>query len=192
MAEYRVPEFTLVERVEVALQMLNPEREWGLVSELARLHDVSRTLLYKIRERGLDSLVESLHPGEAGRPGQVTRLTVNKAFIERTIAILPMLTGSVRDIRLGLDLILGVSRSVGYISQNLTVAGEQAKAYNLGVKVPLPVLGEADEIFQGRKPCLTLVDGRSFLVLNLTPAEARDGTTWGLTYLEFPTRHPVS
>jgi hypothetical protein len=29
-----------------------------------------------------------------------------------------------------------------------------------------------------------LVDGRSFLVVNLTPAEARDGTTWGVTYLE--------
>jgi hypothetical protein len=28
-----------------------------------------------------------------------------------------------------------------------------------------------------------LVDGRSFLVLNLTPAECRDGATWGITYL---------
>jgi len=50
--------------------------------------------------------------------------------------------------------------------------------------VPLPILGEADEIFQGRQPCLTVVDGRSFLVVNLTPAESRDGTTWGVTYLD--------
>jgi hypothetical protein len=54
--------------------------------------------------------------------------------------------------------------------------------------VPLPILGEADEIFQGRKPCLTLVDGRSFLVLNLAPAESHDGTTWGLTYLDLVER----
>jgi len=54
--------------------------------------------------------------------------------------------------------------------------------------VPLPILGEADEIFQGRKPCLTLVDGRSFLMLSLTPAESRDGTTWGLTYLDLVDR----
>jgi len=118
----------------------------------------------------------------------VTSLTVDKAFIDRTVATLPMLTGSVRDIRLGLKLILGVSRSVGYVSQTLTAAGEQARAYNLGISVPLPILGEADEIFQGRKPCLTLVDGRSFLVLNLTPAESRDGTTWGLTYLDLMER----
>jgi hypothetical protein len=71
----------------------------------------------------------------------------------------------VRDIRLGLELMLGVTRSVGYVSQTLTAAGEQAMAYNLGIWVPLPIWGEADEIFQGRKPCLTLVDGRSFLVL---------------------------
>lgn len=49
-------------------------------------------------------------------------------------------------------------------------------------------MGEADEIFQGRKPCLTLVDGRSFLVVNLTPAESRDSTTWGVTYLDLMER----
>lgn len=99
-----------------------------------------------------------------------------------------MLKGNVRDIRLGLDLISGVTRSVGYVSETLATAGEQATAYNLGVSVPLPILGEDDEIFQERKPCLTLVDGRSFLVVNLTPAESRDGTTWGVTYLDLVER----
>lgn len=185
MAAYRIPEFTLEQRVEVVLQMLvaGSERPWGLVTELAGLYRVSRTRLYELRDEAREAIVAALQPGQAGRPGQETHLTVDKAFIDRTIAILPMLTGSVRDIRLGLKLILGVSRSVGYVSETLTAAGEQAQAYNLRLTVPLPILGEADEIFQGRKPCLTLVDGRSFLVLNLTPAEARDGTTWGLTYL---------
>jgi hypothetical protein len=184
MAEYRVPEFTLMQRTEAALQMLDPACEWGVVTELANLYGVSRTLLYEIRDRARDAIVETLLPGDAGRPAQVSTLTVNKEFIDRTIAILPMLKGSVRDIRLGLDLILGVSRSVGYVSGRLATAGEQATAHNLETRIPLPILGEADEIFQGRKPCLTVVDGRSFLVVNLTPAEARDGTTWGVTYLD--------
>ena len=190
MAEYRVPEFTLEQRTEVAVQMLLPlpERRWGLVSELARWYGVSRTILYEIRDRALASLVEGLHPHDPGRPAQTATLTVNKALVDRAIAVLPMLKGSVRDIRLGLDLILGVSRSVGYISQTLATAGEQATAYNLRITAPLPILGEADEIFQGRKPCLTLVDGRSFLVLNLTPAESRDATTWGLTFLDLVER----
>ena len=190
MAEYRVPEFTLEQRADVAVQMMVPlpERRWGLVSELARRYGVSRTILYKIRDRGLGGLVRALLPRDPGRPAQTSTLTVDKPFIDRTIAVLPMLKGSVRDIRLGLDLILGVGRSVGYISKTLTAAGEQATAYNHGITVPLPILGEADEIFQGRKPCLTLVDGRSFLVLNLTPAESRDGTTWGVTYLNLVER----
>ncbi len=52
------------------------------------------------------------------------------------------------------------------------------------MRVPLPVLGEADEIFAGRKPCLAVVDGRSFLVLNLAAADGRDATHWGLTFLD--------
>ena len=190
MAEYRVPEFTLEQRVVVAVQMLVPlpERQWGLVSELTRLHGVSRTRLYEIRDQAWEAIVAGLLPRETGRPAQTATLTVDKAFIDRAIALLPLLKGSVRDIRLGLNLILGVARSVGYISETLTAAGERATAYNVGITVPLPILGEADEIFQGRKPCLTLVDGRSFLVLNLTPAESRDSTTWGLTYLDLVER----
>jgi len=151
MAEYRAPEFTLDQRAGAALRMLHLGREWGLVSKLARLYGVSRTLLYEIRDRALDAIVETLLPRDAGRPAQATTLTVDKAFIDRTIAILPMLKGSVRDIRLGLALILGVTRSVGYVSETLTAADEQATVYNLGVTVPLPILGEADEIFQGRQ-----------------------------------------
>jgi len=186
MAKYRVPEFSLEQRADVAVQMLIPlpERKWGLVSELTQLYGVSRTRLYEIRDQAWEAIVAALLPHEAGRPAQTATLTVDKAFIDRTIAILPLLKGSVRDIQLGLNLLFGATRSVGYISETLTAVGERASAYNLGITVPLPILGEADEIFQGRKPCLTLVDGRSFLVLNLTPAESRDGTTWGLTYLD--------
>jgi hypothetical protein len=190
MAEYRVPEFTLEQRVAAAAQMLIPlpDRRWGLVSELARVYDISRTRLYEIRDQAGEAILAALLPRVAGRPAQTTALTVDKAVIDRTITILPLLKGSVRDIRLGLDLLLGATRSVGYISQTLTAAGEGATAYNQRIRVPLPILAEADEIFQGRNPCLTLVDGRSFLVVNLTPAESRDGTTWGLTYLSLMER----
>ncbi|MBU0496292.1 MAG: hypothetical protein KKB13_30935 [Chloroflexi bacterium] len=190
MAEYRIPEFTLEQRLAAALQMLvpRPDREWGLVAKLARRHCVSRTILYETRDRVRDALTAALRPRAAGRPAPETTLTVDQSFIDRTIATLPLLKGSVRDIRLGLDLILGVTRSVGYVSETLQAAGVQATAPNRGVTVPLPVLGEADEIFQGRQPCLTVVDGRSFLVLNLTQAASRDKTTWGLTYLDLVER----
>jgi hypothetical protein len=113
-----------------------------------------------------------------------TKLTVDRQFIQQAIAILPLMTGSVRSIQTALKLLFDVRRSAGYISQTLQEAGKRAAACNAGLVTPLPVLAEADEIFQGRRPCLTVVDGRSFLVLNLTPAEARDETHWGVTFLE--------
>lgn len=185
MAHYRIPEFTPEQRAEAALQMLVPlpDRRWGLITELAHHYGVSRTLLYELRNRVWEALVAALLPRAAGRPAHTATLMVDKPFIDRMIATLPLLKGTVRDIRLALHLLLGITRSVGYISQTLTTVGEQAAAYNLSIRLPLPILGEADEIFQGRQPCLTVVDGRSFLVVNLTPAESRDSTTWGLTYL---------
>jgi len=50
MARYRVPDFTLEQRVDVALEMVVPlpEHGWGRVTELPCQHGVSRTILYEI------------------------------------------------------------------------------------------------------------------------------------------------
>jgi transposase-like protein len=185
MGHYRLPELDLSTRMTLAVEMLQPipEREWGRVTELAGQYGISRELLYQLRDQAREGLRAALTPRQPGPPPQVERLTIDRDFMRRAIVVLPLLKGSVRDIQQGLGLLFGRQRSVGYISQTLQAAGEQATIYNQGVRVPVPILGEADEIFQGRKPCLTVVDGRSFLVVNLTPAERRDGTTWGVTYL---------
>jgi|GEM_PF-3104444 len=144
MANYRVPEFTAEQRTDIALRMLLPfpDRPWGLGTELARLYGVSRTLVYQIRDRARNALVEALLPRDAGRPVQATTLTVDQSLVDRAIVTLPLLKGSRRDIRLGLPLLLGTTRSVGYISQTLTAAGAQAEASNLSLRLPLPMLKE--------------------------------------------------
>jgi hypothetical protein len=190
MADYRLPELDLSTRIMIVSVMLRPipKRKWGRATELAQTYDVSRAFLYDLRKRALDVLIEGLSPRTPGPQPQEGSLVIDAAFIQRAITVMPMLKGTVRDIQHGLRLLFGVQRSVGYINQTLTAAGEQATAYNLSVTVLLPILGEDDEIFQGWKPCLTPVDGRSFLVVNLTPAESRDGATWGVTYLDLVER----
>ena len=186
MAQYRIAELELSTRLEMTVEMLMPVevRGWGRASQLAQQYGISRTLLYEWREKAKEKLREMLQAEVPGpKPLQQT-IEVSTAFIERAIAIMPMLTGSVRGIQNGLELLFGVERSVGYISQSLQAAGQKAADHNQQLVIPLPVLAEADEIFQGRRPCLTIVDGRSFLVLNLRPAAARDATHWGLTFLE--------
>jgi len=186
MTHYRLTHLDLSTRIALVLEMLQPipERQWGRATELAETYNLSRTLLYQLRDRAAAVLAEALSPHQPGPQAQGASLVIDQDFIQRAVVILSLLKGTVRDIQNGLDLLFGVERSVGYISQTLNAAGTQATIQNQALVVPVPILGEADEIFQGRKPCLTLVDGRSFLVLNLTPADSRDATSWGVTYLE--------
>lgn len=158
-----------------------PEREWGRATELAEQYGISRTLLYQLRDRTEQALSTAFLPQPPGPApeGAGETLCIDRDFIRRSITVLALLKGSVRDIQLGLELLFGISRCVGYISETLQEVGRAAADYHARLRFPLPMLGELDEAFQGRKPCLTVVDGRSFVVLNLSAAEHRDGTTWG-------------
>lgn len=186
MQEYRRKDLDLSTRIFLGVEMLYPAevRGWGRASELAEEYGISRSLLYQIKDRVQEALEAALKPKAVGRPAEVKSLVIDRDYVQKAIAVMPLLTGSVRNIRMGLELLFGVQRSVGHISQTLQAAKEAAERQNEGVRVPLPVLAEADEIFAGRKPCLTVVDGRSFLVLNLAAAESRDATHWGLTFLD--------
>jgi hypothetical protein len=121
-----------------------PVRKLGRVTELAQTCGVSRTFLYDLRDRALEVLSEGLAPRTPGPHPQEETRVIDRAFIQRAISIMPLLKGTVQHIQRGLDLLLGVERSVGYISQTLRVVGEQAEAHNQGLRVPLPILGERE------------------------------------------------
>ena len=79
---------------------------------------------------------------------------------------------------------------VGYTSlhwlhqSDITAGRRSCIQQNRQLAFPEPILGEADEIFQGHNPCLTVVDARSFTILQLSPQTRRDATTWGVTFLD--------
>jgi len=190
MPHYRIPELDLSTRIEIGLEMSReiPKREWGRATELARKYGISRTLLYQLRDRVDEALAKALLPRKPGPKPEGEELVIDRDFIRLAVTVLSMLKGSVRDIQLGLKLLFSVSRSIGYISETLQDVGAAAADYNESIRIPLPMLGELDETFQGRNPCLTVVDGRSFVVLNLTAADRRDGTTWAVTLLDLQER----
>jgi len=185
MADYQLAHLSLSTRIELASYMLNPYRAWGLVSELSREYDVSRKFLYELREQVTDILVEGLRPKEPGRKANSSLIEIDDHFVRRAIAVcMSVVPGTVRSVQLLLDLLLGIQRSTGYISQTAQEIGAAASTYHQGLRLPILALAEADEIFQGHKPCLTVVDGRSFLVLSLSVQAHRDATTWGCVLLD--------
>jgi hypothetical protein len=185
MTNYHLTDLTLSTRFELAAQMLDPERRWGLVSELSREKGVSRKFLYAIQAKAEAAILKALEGQKAGRKANTSQIEIDDKFVERAIAILmSVIPGTVRPVKWVLDWLLGIQRSTGYISQKAQKIGAAAWEYTQNLRLPISVLAEADEIFQGQQPCLTLVDGRSFLVLSLSAQEHRDKTTWGCVLLD--------
>ena len=185
MNNYRLDHIDLSTRIELGLQMLDPSRTWGQVSALSRKHGVSRKFLYQLNTKLHKALEAALTAKPAGRKPKEEKVTIDQAFLNRAILVLAMVVpGTVRSVQLVLELLFGQHKSIGVISETLQAYGEAAQDYNATLRTTQPMLGEADEIFQGKQPCLTVVDGRSFLVLNLSAEQNRDATTWGVTLLE--------
>jgi len=184
MTQYRVEYLDLSTRIAIGLKMVmsSTERGWGWVTELAAAYGVSRQTFYDLRDKLRTALVKALQPQAPGPKAARQRLEVDGEYIRWATTVLAMLKGSTRDIQLGLELLLGVERSVGFISETLNAVGQSAAAYNAQVCPSQPVQGEADEVFQGMKPCLTVVDGQSFMVLNLSAEADRCGSTWAKTF----------
>jgi hypothetical protein len=189
MAHYRLTHIDLSTRIALGLRMCDTTRTWGEVSQLARQYGVSRKFLYGLGEQVEQALQSALAPKQAGRKSQTTQLVVDRTFLRRAMLVMvTALPGTIRGIQLALELLFGQHCATGLLSETLHAYGKAARQHNAQLTVPIPVLGEVDEIFQGQQPCLTVVDGRSFLVLHLSAEQGRDATTWGLTFLDLAER----
>jgi hypothetical protein len=182
---YRLIHIDLSTRFYMAMKMLSESRPWGMVTNMAQTYQVSRKFLYQIAYKAKSALLCALSTQNPG-PKPVSKcLTVDDEYIQRTIITLATIVpGSIRNIKTCLKEILDIDRSIGFISQSLKIAGQNADKLNQSEIPKQPVLGEADEIFQGCNPCLTVVDGHSFAVLQLSPQESRDADTWGISFLQ--------
>lgn len=185
MADYQLAHLSLSTRLELTALMLHPSRPWGQVTQLSRQNGVSRKFLYELRQKAIQGLVDALLPQAPGRKAKTQAVIIDEAFIQRAIGVcLSVVPGTVRSVQLLLELLFGVRCSTGFISQTARTLGANAFQYQQSLPLPLQALAEADEVFQGRQPCLTVVDGRSFLVLSLSGQAQRDETTWGCLLLD--------
>ena len=109
MLEYRRKDLDLSTRIFLGIEMLFPAevRGWGRASELAQEYDISRSLLYQFKDRVQAALEAALKPRPVGRPAEKEILHINREYVRKAIAVMPLLTGSVRSIQIGLELLLG-------------------------------------------------------------------------------------
>jgi len=144
---------------------------------LASEYQVSRKFLYQQRDRAKAGLLTALAAVSPGPKPASTMLAVDREHLQKSIVTMAVaVPASIRGIQTCLEVILDTHRSIGFISETFQ--------QNRQLAFPEPVLGEADEIFQGRRPCLTVVDARSFAILQLSPQAERDAVTWGVSFLD--------
>ena len=179
----RKQHITTEQRVELACRLVARRGEYGLVTGLAREHQVSRQFLYDLRDRTLTAVHQELEPKPLGRPPLDTSLRVDRLAVQRAILVLGVVAhASVRVIGECLEPLLGVHRSIGGIHAVLKEAGQRARVL---LPVPAgPVQAVADEVYAAQQPVLEVVEPESGLILALEPSMGRDETTWGLVWLE--------
>ncbi len=70
MADYQLTHLELSTRINLAMKMLNPEREWGEASALAKEYGVSRKFLYELQDQVWSAIEQTLLPKPAGRKSE--------------------------------------------------------------------------------------------------------------------------
>ena len=189
MRDYRLKEIDLSSRIQLAQKMQDPSRQWGEVTELSRRYQVSRKFLYQLKWKATEALQEALAPKKPGPKEKRKELDVDQTVLKRSILTLATaIPGSIRGIQVSLKEIFGVHCSLGFISETLQQAAAKAREM-LDQMVPsAAVLGELDEIFHNHRPCLTVLDGRSLMLLYLSAHDRRDSTNWGVSLLDLDDR----
>lgn len=178
-------EMPLETRIEIAAQMLSPDRGWGVASAVAQQHGVSRATVYYLTDKAAALLATGLQPSSGPTPVAAV-VTVTASRLQRAVALLSYLGVSQRDTTLALAELLDTHRSPGYVAQVLQAAEALAAARNAELQPALSGLLAADEIFLHAQPILGVVHPASLYLVGLSLAPQRDGTTWGCQFLDLP------
>lgn len=186
----KLPHLGLADILFMTAVMCLPKdrRPWGIVTWMAGVFLLSRPALYALTERTRQRLltpeiqaVGSLPDRERGKqivvsPERLARTALTAAFPGK-MALRPMqqmLTEALDD-----------SRSIGWLSQLMTQAGQRAGAVLDEIDTsPLgTVIAVRDETFFHNQPLLLVIDPVSTAILQAVVAPDRQAETWGAVLL---------
>jgi len=162
-------------------------RPWGIATWLADVFDISRPTLYSLPKRVMERLTAAQPtalPDQQAKTGQP--IEVNTTRLQRTVltAAFPGKM-ALRPLQELLAEAFDESRSIGWMSELLTEAGQKAGQVlkQIDFSAAGPVLVLRDETFFQDRPVLFMVDPLSSTILSAVVAPDRQADTWGLLLL---------
>jgi hypothetical protein len=183
----KLPQLTRSDILFMTAVINLPHRPWGIVTWMADVFQISRQGLYDLTVRVTERL--SLAQEEEQKPAlspeaeevlweKRLRRTVLTAAFPGKMAIRPM--------QALLKEALGESRSIGWVSELLTEAGQRAGEVlsQIDFSELGPVIVVRDEKFFQNHPLLMVIEPASAAILFLQVLPDRQAETWALALLE--------
>ena len=163
---------------EVAVAALHEQGRYGVVTDLANRHGISRQQVYKNRDQAHDALAEAFAPPPNPAPGGFT-ITVADADLERAVIAMRLeMPGSIRDIVEVLPLLYGKRWSYGKVQGVLAEAERRADERNRAVDLAAIQSVALDEMFAHQQPVFSGIDLDSGLLFSLELCPSRTGAEW--------------
>ena len=185
----KLPHLGLADVLFISSIMSLPKerRPWGIVSWMADVFVTSRPTVYSLAQRVIERVTERTRPQLTGQvAGQAEAIEVTTTRVVRTV-----LTGAfpgkmaLRPMQQMLSEAFDTSRSVGWLSELLTSAGQTAgrvlEQINLSGLGPVRVI--RDETFFQDRPLLLMVEPVTSTLLMAMVAPDRQADTWGTLLL---------
>jgi hypothetical protein len=182
----RRDDMTSQQRMQLALQVLSPQRPHGLVAQLARSHNLARQTLYRLAASAKELLVAGLTPQRYGPQPHTQTIRVDRDRLQRSALLLSSAGLSQRDLAASISDLFDCRVSPSWVQTTLTELERAAATVNATWQ---PSCGETlagDELFSNGAPNLLIVGNDSLYIYALTRQPARDGETWGLVLLDSP------
>ena len=174
------------ERLQIAIEMLAPERTWGTVSRLGARYGLSRQAIYDIAAKGERVLRAGMAAGEHGPQVKEGRLEVNRNRVQRGVLTLTEIGASQRDVVVGLAEMLDTKVSLGWVNGQLAQMEEAAAQENQAWQPVERETLSGDEIYANGEPNLLVVGNESLYIYELVRPGDCDGDSWGCILLEMP------
>jgi hypothetical protein len=163
------------------------QRPWGVVTWMSDVFLLSRPALYALSDRVKQRLLPTAEPTALTDMGPTgARINVTATRMARTVLTvsLPGKT-AIRPLRHVLSEAFDQTRSIGWISELLTEAGQNAGQRLRGIDTsPLgTVIAARDETFFGGQPLLLVIDPVTTTILLAEVCPDRQADTWAAALL---------
>jgi hypothetical protein len=180
------------QRVQIAIEMMSPQRSRGTVEQLAQTHRVSRQALYQVASKGRRVLQQEMGAGRHGPQAREQTIWVDKNRLRRGVATLTENEVSQRGVVTCLAELLDTSVSVGWVNGELARLEQAAIQVNESWTAGGTESLSGDELFSNGRPNLLVVGNESLYIYVLSRQDERDGDTWGCLLLGLPAEVPFA